>query len=77
MLDFVLTSREELVGNVVIRDSLGCSDVSPQDSGEIFMAVRRACRKLTALDFRSAHFGLFMDLLGIEPWRAEEHKNAG
>lgn len=26
MLDFVLTSREELVGNVVIQDSLSCSD---------------------------------------------------
>lgn len=39
------------------------------------MAVRRVCSKLTALDFRRAHFGLFMNLLGIEPWKAEGHKN--
>ncbi|GAB0195034.1 mitochondrial enolase superfamily member 1 [Grus japonensis] len=34
----------------------------------ILKAARRACSKLTTLDFRRADFGLFRDLLGRIPW---------
>jgi len=35
---------------------------------KILRAVRRACSKLTTLDFSRAEFGLFRDLLGRVPW---------
>ncbi|KAJ7401784.1 glycerol kinase [Pitangus sulphuratus] len=62
MLDLVLTSGEEFVGNVVPQGSLGSSDYEMVEF-KILRAVRRAHRKLTALDFRRPNFGLFKDLL--------------
>ena len=41
MLDLVLTNKEGLVGNVKIRDSLGCSDHEMVEF-KILEAVRRA-----------------------------------
>jgi len=67
MLDLVLTKKEGLVGNVKIKGSLGCSDHEMVEF-KILMAVRRAHSNLTALDFRTADFDLFRDLLDRVPW---------
>ncbi|GAB0181714.1 hypothetical protein GRJ2_000636700 [Grus japonensis] len=67
MLDLVLTNQEGLVGEVKLKGSLGCSDHKMVEF-RILRAVRRACSKLTTLDFRRADFGLFRDLLGRIPW---------
>ncbi|GAB0199193.1 hypothetical protein GRJ2_002384700 [Grus japonensis] len=67
MLDLILTIKEGLVGNVKLKSSLGCSDHEMVDF-RILRAARRACSKLTTLDFRRADFGLFRDLPGRIPW---------
>ncbi|GAB0203811.1 hypothetical protein GRJ2_002846700 [Grus japonensis] len=67
MLDLVLTNKEGLVGDVKLKGSLGCSDHEMVEF-RILRAARRACSKLTTLDFRRAGFGLFRDLLGRIPW---------
>ena len=79
MLDLVLTKKEGLVGNVKLKGSLGCSD-HEMVGFRILRAARRVHSKLTTLDFRRAHFGLFRDLLGRVPWdtacREERPKKA-
>ncbi|KAK4817455.1 hypothetical protein QYF61_015610 [Mycteria americana] len=67
MLDLLLTNKEELVGNVKLKGSLGCSDHEMVEF-KILRAPRRVHSKLTTLDFRRADFGLFRDLLGRVPW---------
>ncbi|GAB0182547.1 hypothetical protein GRJ2_000720000 [Grus japonensis] len=67
MLDLILTNKEGLVGDVKLKGSLGCSDHKMVEF-RILRAARRACSKLTTLDFRRADFGLFRDLLGRIPW---------
>jgi len=67
MLDFVLTNREGLVGNMKLKGSLGCSDHEMVEF-KILRAARRVYRKLNTLDFRRADFSLFMDLPGKVPW---------
>uniref|UniRef100_A0A8B9ISU6 Endonuclease/exonuclease/phosphatase domain-containing protein n=1 Tax=Amazona collaria TaxID=241587 RepID=A0A8B9ISU6_9PSIT len=67
MLDLVLTNREGLVGNLKLQGSLDCSDHEMVEF-EILRTVRRACSKLTALDFKRADFGLFRNLLSKVPW---------
>uniref|UniRef100_A0A8B9FNR1 Reverse transcriptase domain-containing protein n=1 Tax=Amazona collaria TaxID=241587 RepID=A0A8B9FNR1_9PSIT len=66
MLDLVLINREGLVGNVTLQGSLDCSD-HEMGEFEILRTVRRACSKLTALDFKRADFGLFRNLLSKVP----------
>ncbi|PKU45481.1 glycerol kinase [Limosa lapponica baueri] len=63
MLDLVLTKKQGLEWNVKLKGSLGCSDHEMVEF-KILRAVRRAHSKLTVLDFRTADFGLFRDLLG-------------
>ncbi|GAB0204803.1 hypothetical protein GRJ2_002945900 [Grus japonensis] len=67
MLDLVLTNKEDLVGDVKLKGSLGCSDHEMVEF-KILRAARRAHSKLTTLDFRRADFGLFSDLLGRTQW---------
>ncbi|GAB0177491.1 hypothetical protein GRJ2_000214400 [Grus japonensis] len=67
MLDLILTKKEGLVGDVKLKGSLGCSDHKMVEF-RILRAARRACSKLTTLDFSRADFGLFRDLLGRIPW---------
>ncbi|XP_062497870.1 uncharacterized protein LOC134175668 [Pezoporus occidentalis] len=67
MLELVLTNREGLDGDVALQGSLGCSDHEMVEF-EILRTVRRACSKLTALDFKRADFGLFRNLLSKVPW---------
>lgn len=65
LLDPVLT-KEKLMGKVILQGSLVCCD-HEMVKFQIISAVKRVCNKLTTLDFRRAHFGLFMDLLSRHP----------
>ncbi|TRZ08993.1 hypothetical protein HGM15179_018118 [Zosterops borbonicus] len=79
MLDLILTNKEELVGNVKLKSSLGCSDHEMVEF-KILRRARMMYNKLIALGFRRADFGLFRGLLGRVPWdRAVEEmpKRAG
>ncbi|GAB0205636.1 hypothetical protein GRJ2_003029200 [Grus japonensis] len=67
MLGLILTNKEDLVGDVKLKGSLGCSDHEMVEF-RILRAARRALSKLTALDFSRADFGLFRDVLGRIPW---------
>ncbi|GAB0204607.1 mitochondrial enolase superfamily member 1 [Grus japonensis] len=67
MLDFILTNKEGLVGDVKLKGSLGCSDHEMVEF-RILRAARKVCSKLNTLDFRRAGFGLFRDLLARIPW---------
>ncbi|PKU28782.1 glycerol kinase [Limosa lapponica baueri] len=58
-----LPTKKGLVGNVKLKDSLGCSDHEMVEF-KILRAARRVCSKLTTLDFRRADFGLLRDLIG-------------
>ncbi|GAB0176076.1 hypothetical protein GRJ2_000072800 [Grus japonensis] len=76
MLDLILINKEELVGNVKLKGSLGCSDHEMVEF-KILRAARRVHSKLTTLDFRKADFCLFRDLLGGVPWdKALERRGA-
>jgi len=66
-LNLVLTNKEELVGNVKLKDSTSFSDHTMVQF-KIFRAARRAHSKLNTLDFRRADFGLFRDLLSRVRW---------
>jgi len=63
MLDLVLTNKETLVGNVKFKGSLGCSAQEIVEF-KIIRAVRSMHSKLTTLNFSTADFSLFRDLLG-------------
>ncbi|KAM6382481.1 uncharacterized protein FN964_001067 [Alca torda] len=67
MLDLVLTNKEGLVASVKLKGSLGCSDHEMVEL-KILWAARRACSKLTTLDFKRTDFGLLRDLLGRITW---------
>jgi len=67
MLDLLLTHKEELVENVKLKGSLGCS-VHEMVEFKILRAASRMHNKLTTWDFRRATFGLFVDLLSRAPW---------
>jgi len=49
MVDLVLTNKEGLVGNVMLKCSLGCSDREMVEF-KIFRATRRVHSKMTTLD---------------------------
>lgn len=66
ILDLVLTHREELWGNALLQGSSDCRNCGMVEL-ELLRAVRRAHRKLIALEFRKATFGLCKDLLGRVP----------
>jgi len=67
MLDLLVTNARELIGDVKIRGSLGCSDHAlveftvPRDVGQ-------AKSKIRTLNFRKANFQLFMELVSRTPW---------
>ncbi|GAB0187672.1 hypothetical protein GRJ2_001232500 [Grus japonensis] len=81
MLDLVLTNKEGLVGDVKLKGSLGCSDHEMVEF-RILRAARRACSKLTALDFSRADTlassGIcLVEYHGTKPWKEEGSKTAG
>ncbi|PKU46127.1 fh1 fh2 domain-containing protein 3 [Limosa lapponica baueri] len=57
MLDLDLTNKKELVRNVKLKGSLGCSD-HEMVKLKILRVARKVCSKLTTLGFRRADFGL-------------------
>lgn len=57
MVDLVLTSKEELVGYVKLKNSLRCSDHEMVEL-KLLRAVRRVHSRLATLDFRRENFGL-------------------
>ena len=67
ILDLVLTNKEGLVANMKLKGSLGCTDLEMVEF-RILRAVRSEQSNLTTLDFMSADFGLFRDLLSRVPW---------
>jgi len=66
MLDFVLTNKKGLVGNMKLKGRLGHSALETVEF-KILRSARRVHSKLTALDFRRPDFRLFRDLLGRVP----------
>ncbi|KAJ7409794.1 hypothetical protein BTVI_55579 [Pitangus sulphuratus] len=76
IMDLVLTNKQGLVGNVKLKDSLGCSDHEMVEF-KILRTARRVHSKITTLDLRRADFGFFRDLLGKVPWdKAVEDRGA-
>ncbi|RMC14982.1 hypothetical protein DUI87_07161 [Hirundo rustica rustica] len=74
MLDLVLTNKQELVGHVKLKGSLGCID-NRMTEFKILRATTRMPNKLTTLDFSRAEFGLFDNLLcGVACDRALEER---
>jgi len=67
LLDLVLTNKERLGEDGKVGGSLGYSDHEMVEF-RILGGGRRAISKITTLDFRTANFGLFQDLLGGILW---------
>lgn len=63
-LDFIITNKGELVGNVKVRNTLGCSDYQIVEF-RILREGNKANGRITIAGTRRADFGLFRDLLGI------------
>lgn len=66
-LDHIFTNKEELVGELRARGSLGCSDHEMVKS-RILQEGNKAKRRFTTSDFRRTGFHLLMDLLGRVTW---------
>ena len=68
LLDLICTNKEELVGDVKIKGSLGCSDNEMVEVVRILRGGRRVNSKLTIQAFGAAGFGVFKGLLGKVLW---------
>ncbi|PKU47346.1 adaptin ear-binding coat-associated protein 1 [Limosa lapponica baueri] len=68
-LSLLLTNREGLVGDVVVRGSLGLSD-HEMVKFSIIREVRKGVSKTSTLDFWRVDFSLFRSLVGKVPWEA-------
>ena len=66
LLNFDLTKKEWLTGEVKNGGSLGCSDHDVVEF-RILCGRSKAISRIATLDFRSANFVLFKDLLGGIP----------
>lgn len=60
--DLLLTEKEELIGDVKVKGSHGCSHHKMVEF-KILRDVSKVNSRITALDFRRKTFGLFKDLL--------------
>jgi len=67
MPELVLTNKEERVGNVKLKGSLGCNEHEKVEF-IILRVMRRVQIKLATMDFRRADFAFFRDLLGRVSW---------
>lgn len=65
--ELTLANKEEAVEDVKVRGSLGCSDNEVVEF-RILREENKANRRITALGFRRADSGQFMDLLGGILW---------
>lgn len=66
-LALIFTKKEELVVDVIISGSLGCSDHEIARF-EILRGVRKVSRTVQILDFKKENFGFFGQLTGRIPW---------
>lgn len=62
LLDLVFTNQEELVRDVKVKGSIGCSDHGLVEF-RILRGGSKTETRITTLDFRRADCGLFRDLL--------------
>lgn len=67
LLHLILMTKEELVGEVKVRDSFGSSDHELIEF-RILRGGNRAKSSIPTLDFKRANFGLSKDLLKRIPW---------
>lgn len=67
LLDLLITNKKALVGDGKVRGILCCSAHNVMEF-RILREGNRAKSRITALDFRTADFGLYRDLLGRMPW---------
>ena len=66
ILDLLLTNANELIGDIRIGGCLGCSD-----HAMVEFTLRRALRQVESnrkLNFRTANFQLFRELIKKTPW---------
>ena len=69
LLDLLLVSREELVGNVMVGVCLDHSN-HRMVKFKIFSVIRKKDSRLAMLDFRRANFKLFRELFSRVPWES-------
>jgi len=67
LLDLLFTSREGLVGDVVVGGCLGLSDHEMTEFS-VHGEVKSRVSKTTTLDFQRTDFGLFRTLVETVPW---------
>lgn len=67
LLHLILMAKEELVGEVKVRDSFGSSD-HELIKFRILREGNKAKSSIPTLDFKRANFGLSKDLLKRIPW---------
>ena len=65
----LLMTSEELVGNVIINDRLGCSDHEIAEL-KILRGVRNASSRTQIPNFKKVDFSLFRELESIIWWEA-------
>ncbi|PKU34839.1 hypothetical protein llap_14859 [Limosa lapponica baueri] len=76
LLDLLLTNQENLLCNISISDSLGCSDHNIVEFG-ILLSTLKLSTKTEAFDFRRANFSSLRAQLGGILWEAStEDKGA-
>ena len=67
LLDFDLTNKEGLVGNIKAWGNIGCSDHKIMEF-RILHGKNKAISRIASLNFRRGDFDLFKDLLGSIAW---------
>lgn len=67
LLSLILNYKEDLMGNVNLKGSVGCSDHKVVEF-KVLRAMRKMHSKLATLNFRRAEMALFRDVTGRVPW---------
>jgi len=69
LLDLLLTNQENLICNILISDSLGCSDHNIVEVG-ILLNTLKINTETKISDFRRANFSSLIAYFGGNPWEA-------
>ncbi|OPJ66597.1 hypothetical protein AV530_016623 [Patagioenas fasciata monilis] len=76
ILDLMVTNASELIVDIKIGDSLGCTDHVFMEFS-VLRDVGQEKSKVRTLNFRKANFQLFKELVNRTPWEtALRHKGA-
>lgn len=75
LLDLILRNKEELVMDVEVRSSLGCSHHEMMEL-RILKGTSRAKSRTAALDFRRSLEICLEESHGLWPWREEKSMRA-